>query len=116
MEAPARYAEMKEVEQILITITEKGFSKRTSSFEYRTCSRGTQGVKNIEMNSKTGAAVAVFSVGESDDVMLVTDGGKLIRCPVDDVRITGRTAQGVILFRVDKDEKVVSAVRLVDSE
>jgi DNA gyrase subunit A len=116
MEAPPKYEEMKEVEQILITITEKGFAKRTSSFEYRTCSRGTQGVKNIEMNSKNGAVVAVFPVEESDDVMLVTDSGKLIRCPVDSVRITGRATQGVILFRVDTDEKVTSAVRLVDND
>ncbi|MDR2724102.1 MAG: DNA gyrase subunit A [Holosporaceae bacterium] len=116
MEPPTKYEEMKEVEQILITITERGFAKRTSSFEYRTCSRGTQGVKNIEMSSKNGAVVAVFAVEESDDVMLVTDSGRLIRCPVDGVRITGRTTQGVILFRVDKGEKVVSAVRLVDSD
>ncbi|MDR2645767.1 MAG: DNA gyrase subunit A [Holosporaceae bacterium] len=114
MEAPAKYEEMKAVEQMLITITEKGFAKRTSSFEYRTCSRGTQGVKNIEMNSKNGTVVAVFPVEESDEVMLVTDCGKLIRCPVDGVRVTGRATQGVILFRVEKDEKVVSAVRLVE--
>jgi DNA gyrase subunit A len=116
MEAPAKYEEMKAVEQMLITITEKGFAKRTSSFEYRTCSRGTQGVKNIEMNSKNGTVVAVFPVEESDEVMLVTDCGKLIRCPVDGVRITGRATQGVILFRVEKDEKVVSAVRLVEGD
>ncbi|MDR1551737.1 MAG: DNA gyrase subunit A [Holosporaceae bacterium] len=116
IQAPLKYEEMKSVEQILITITEKGFAKRTSSFEYRTCSRGTQGVKNIEMSSKNGAVVAVFPVEERDDVMLVTDSGKLIRCPVNSVRITGRTTQGVILFRVESDEKVVSAVRLVDSE
>ena len=116
MITPVKYEEMKKVEQILITITEKGFAKRTSSFEYRTCSRGTQGVKNIEMNSKNGAVVAVFAVAESDDVMLVTDSGKLIRCPVDGIRITGRTTQGVILFRLDKNEKVVSAVRLIDND
>ncbi|MDR0555496.1 MAG: DNA gyrase subunit A [Holosporaceae bacterium] len=116
LEEPAKYEEMKKIEQILITITEKGFAKRTSSFEYRTSSRGTQGVKNIEMSSKNGAVVAVFPVEESDDVMLVTDSGKLIRCPVNSVRITGRATHGVILFRVDSNEKVVSAVRLMESE
>ncbi|MDR2268535.1 MAG: DNA gyrase subunit A, partial [Holosporaceae bacterium] len=116
MEPPIKYEEMKRVEQMLITITEKGMAKRTSSFEYRTSGRGVQGVKNIDMNSKTGYVVAVFPVEENDDVMLVTNSGKLIRCPVDGVRITGRSAQGVILFRVDEDEKVVSAVRLADNE
>ncbi|MDR0678542.1 MAG: DNA gyrase subunit A [Holosporaceae bacterium] len=114
--APSKYEEMKKVEQVLLTITENGFAKRTSSFEYRTCSRGTQGVKNIEMNSKNGKVVAVFPVEETDDVMLVTNSGKLIRCPVNSVRITGRTTQGVILFRVDRGEKVVSAARLIDND
>ncbi|MBQ7674498.1 MAG: DNA gyrase subunit A [Alphaproteobacteria bacterium] len=116
MTPPAKYEEMKNLEQMLITITEKGLAKRTSSFEYRTSGRGAQGVKNIDMNSKTGKVVAVFPVNEDDEVMLVTDSGKLIRCPVDNIRITGRSAQGVILFRVDQNEKVVSAVRLVDGE
>lgn len=115
MDLPPKFDEMKEVEQMLITVTEKGLAKRTSSFEYRTSGRGVQGVKNIEMNSKTGKVVAVFPIDEADEVMLVTDSGKLIRCPVDKVRVTGRSAQGVILFRVERDEKVVSAVRLIDS-
>ncbi|MDR3155899.1 MAG: DNA gyrase subunit A [Holosporaceae bacterium] len=115
MDPPAKYEEMKNVEQKLITITENGYAKRTSSFEFRTSGRGVQGVKNIEITEKTGKVVAVFPVEENDNVMLVTDNGKLIRCPVDDVRITGRASQGVILFRVDKEEKVVSAVKLSDS-
>jgi DNA gyrase subunit A len=116
LEVPPKYEEMKEVEQILMTITENGFAKRTSSFEYRTGGRSVQGVKTIGMNERNGAVVAVFPVNESDHVMLVTNSGKLIRCPVSDVRITGRASQGVILFRVDKGERVVSAVRLVDNE
>ncbi|MBE6447569.1 MAG: DNA gyrase subunit A [Alphaproteobacteria bacterium] len=115
LDPPAKYEEMKVLDQILITITENGYAKRTSSFEYRTCSRGTQGVKNIDMNAKNGKVVAVFPVKEDDDVMLITDSGKLIRCPVSSVRITSRATQGVILFRVDKTEKVVSAVRLTDN-
>lgn len=116
MTPPAKYEEMKNIEQMILTITEKGLAKRTSSFEYRTSGRGVQGVKNIDMSVKTGKVVAVFPVSDNDDVMLVTDSGKLIRCPVDNIRITGRMAQGVILFRVDRDEKVVSAVRLVDGD
>jgi DNA gyrase subunit A len=114
MEPPAKYDEMREVEQMLITITEKGMAKRTSSFEYRTSARGVQGVKNIDMSSRTGNVVAVFPVCENDEVMLMTNSGKLIRCPVDDIRVTGRPTQGVILFRVENDEKVVSAIRLPD--
>ena len=115
MDPPAKYEEMKELEQILMTVTEKGYAKRTSSFEYRTMSRGAQGVKNLDMSSKNGKVIAVFPVNEEDDVMLITDGGKLIRCPVSGVRITGRATQGVIFFKVGKDEKVVSAVRLIEN-
>lgn len=116
IKAPDKYEEMKKFEQMIITITEKGLAKRTSSFEYRTSGRAVHGVKNIDMSSKTGNVVAVFPVNENDDVMLVTDSGKLIRCPVDNIRITGRNAQGVILFRVEQNEKVVSAARLADDE
>ena len=115
MTPPAKYEEMKNLDQILMTITENGYAKRTSSFEYRTGGRGAQGIKNIDMSSKNGKVIAVFPVNEEDDVMLITSGGKLIRCPVSSVRITGRATQGVILCRVDKDEKVVSAARLVDN-
>ena len=115
-EPPEKYEEMKQNEQILMTITENGYAKRTSSYEYRTSGRGVKGVKNIELGSRNGNVVSVFPVNENDDVMLITDSGKLIRCSVDSVRITGRTTQGVILFRIDKDEKVVSTVRLIDSK
>lgn len=111
MDPPKHYESMKAAEQFLLTVTEKGFSKRTSSYEYRTSGRGGQGVKNIEMSAKNGQVVAVFPIEDEDEVMLVTNSGKLIRCPVDNIRITGRAAQGVILFRVDKNEKVVSACK-----
>ncbi|MCR4623469.1 MAG: DNA gyrase subunit A [Alphaproteobacteria bacterium] len=115
MDPPAKYDEMKSLEQMIMTITEKGFAKRTSSFEYRVTHRGGQGVKNIEVNSRNGKVIATFPVKDEDDVMLITDSGKLIRCPVDGVRITGRSAQGVIFLKVDSGEKVVSAVRLADN-
>lgn len=116
VEKPDFYEEMKANDQLLLTVTEKGYGKRTSVYEYRTTSRGAQGVKNIEMNSKNGKVVAVFPVQDEDEVMLVTNNGKLIRCPVDGIRITSRAAQGVIIFRLEKGEKVVSAVRLHDPE
>ncbi len=112
IEKPEFFEEMQLDDQLLLTVTAKGYGKRTSVYEYRTTARGVQGVKNIEMNSKNGEVVSVFPVKENDEIMLVTDSGKLIRCSVDDIRITGRATQGVILFRLDKGEKVVSAARL----
>lgn len=112
VEKPEFFEEMQLDDQLLLTVTEKGYGKRTSVYEYRTTARGAQGVKNIEMSNKNGAVVSVFPVKEKDEVMLVTDSGKLIRCSVDEIRITGRATQGVILFRLDKGEKVVSAARL----
>lgn len=114
VEKPEDYEQLKGNEQMLLTVTEKGYGKRTSAYEYRTTSRGAQGVKNIDMSDKNGKVVAVFPVKDSDEVMLVTNMGKMIRCPVQDIRVTGRSAQGVILFRVEKGEKVVSAVRIAD--
>jgi DNA gyrase subunit A len=113
---PEKIEKMAASEQMILTITERGYGKRTSSYAYRTTGRGAQGVKNIEVSVKNGEAVAVFPVEETDEVMLVTDKGQLIRCAVSEIRITGRATQGVILFRIDSDEKVVSAVRLFEEE
>ena len=77
--------------------------------------RGGQGVANMDLTEKTGASVvASFPVSGNDHIMLVTDGGKLIRCPVDDIRIAGRKTQGVTLFKVAEDEKVVSVAWLAE--
>lgn len=104
--------EIREKANIILTVTENGYGKRTSSFEYRTTSRGGVGIKNIDQNDKTGNSIAVFSVSDADDVVLITDKGQMIRFPVNDVRITSRVTQGVILFRIDPSEKVVSAITL----
>lgn len=99
-------------EQFILTITEKGFGKRSSAFEYRTTLRGSQGFTNISVGPKNGNVVGSFPVSESDQIMLVTNQGRLIRCPVHDIRITGRRALGVIIFRIDKGESVVSVKRI----
>jgi DNA gyrase subunit A len=104
-----RFNEMQENEQFLLTITEKGFGKRSSTYEYRLSSRGGMGIANMEITSKTGLMVGSVIVEDSDDIMLVTNGGKLIRSPINQVRIAGRKTQGVRLFRIDNKEKVVSA-------
>lgn len=105
---PERYREMADREQFILTITENGYAKRTSSYAYRRTNRGGQGVVSMALNVKTGSVVSSFPVKMDDQVMLVTDQGQLIRCPVHDIRICGRVSQGVILFRVGTGEKVVS--------
>ncbi len=110
----ARFAELAESEQFILCVTENGYGKRTAAYEYRVAGRGGQGIANIEVSERNGQVVDAFTVEDSDEIMLVTDGGQLIRCPVHDIRIAGRRTQGVTLFRVAEDERVVSIARLAD--
>jgi DNA gyrase subunit A len=103
-----RYVEMSAAEQFVLTISENGYGKRTSSFEYRTTGRGGKGIVAMSVNDRNGALIASFPVEESDQIMLVTDAGQLIRCPVDGIRIAGRSTQGVIVFDTAEGERVVS--------
>ncbi|MBV8924417.1 MAG: DNA gyrase subunit A [Bradyrhizobium sp.] len=103
-----RYVEMSASEQFVLTISENGYGKRTSSFEYRTTGRGGKGIVAMSVNERNGKLVASFPVEDSDQIMLVTDNGQLIRCPVEDIRIAGRSTQGVIVFDTAEDEHVVS--------
>jgi DNA gyrase subunit A len=114
----ARIAELAAGEEILLTVTDQGFGKRSSAYEYRVTGRGGQGIANITLNAKrNGIAVAAsFQVRDGDDVMLVTDGGRLIRVPVDQVRITGRSVMGVTLFRLDDNERVTSVFPVLEQE
>jgi DNA gyrase subunit A len=114
----ARIAELQAGEEILLTVTDAGFGKRSSAYEYRVTGRGGQGIANITLSAKrNGKAVAAsFQVRPGDDVMLVTDGGRLIRVPADQVRITGRSVMGVTLVRVDEDEHVTSVFPVVEQE
>jgi DNA gyrase subunit A len=110
----ARYVAMSAAEQFVLTISEKGFGKRTSSFEYRTTNLGGKGIGAMAITEKNGRLVASFPIEESDQIMLVTDGGQLIRCPVDGIRIAGRSTQGVIVFSTAEGEKVASVERLTE--
>jgi len=114
----ARIRELEDGEEILLTVTDSGFGKRSSAYEYRVTGRGGQGIANITLNPRrNGNAVAAsFQVREGDDVMLVTDGGRLIRVPVDQVRITGRSVMGVTIFRLDEDERVTSVFPVLEQE
>nr|WP_106001870.1 DNA gyrase subunit A [Magnetospirillum gryphiswaldense]CAM76808.1 DNA gyrase, subunit A [Magnetospirillum gryphiswaldense MSR-1] len=105
---------MSESEQMILTVTENGYGKRTSAYEYRITGRGGQGIANIDLTEKNGPVVASFPVGHDDEIMLVSDGGTLIRMPVDDIRIAGRKTQGVIVLRTAENERVVSTARLCD--
>jgi DNA gyrase subunit A len=95
-------------EKLILTITEKGFGKASSFYEYRPTSRGTKGFTNISITGKNGMVVASFPVKYNDHIMLITDNGRIMRCSVSDIRITRRAAQGVIILRVDEGEKVTS--------
>ncbi len=112
---PERYAELGAREQFLLTVSVKGFGKRTSSYEYRTSGRGGKGIVAMVVNERNGNLIASFPVDETDQIMLVTDGGQLIRCPVHDIRIAGRNTQGVRIFKTDNAEKVVSVERISET-
>jgi DNA gyrase subunit A len=122
-----RYVEMSEAEQFILTVSEKGYGKRSSSYEYRITGRGGKGIAAMDIwdgkkgaetiREKTGYLVASFPVGDDDQLMLVTDGGQLIRTRVEGIRIAGRATQGVIVFDTAEGERVVSVERLSeDSE
>ncbi len=109
---PERFEAMRAAEQVILTISENGYGKRTSSFEYRLAGRGGKGVAAMAVNDRNGALVASFPVEESDEIMLVTDGGQLIRAPVAGIRVVGRATQGVIVFDTAEEEHVVSVDRI----
>ena len=114
---PERVAELEGAEELLLTVTDSGFGKRTSAYEYRVSGRGGQGIANITLGPRNGRAVAgTFLLRPGDDVMLVTDAGRLIRVPGDQVRITGRQAMGVTLFRVNADEHVTSVFPVLEDD
>ena len=113
---PERFEEMQASEQMILTLSERGFGKRSSSHEYRVSGRGGKGIAAMAVNDRNGALVSSFPVDETDEVMLVTDGGQLIRCPIKDIRVAGRSTQGVTVFKTAKEEKVVSVERITETE
>ena len=111
-----RYVDLSTAEQLVLTVSERGFGKRTSSFEYRTTGRGGKGIVAMHVTAKTGKLVGSFPVEEGDQLMLVTDQGKLIRTTVNGIRIAGRSTQGVIVLDTAQDERVVSVEHLSEEE
>ena len=114
LESP-QFVELADGEQLILGVTENGFGKLTSAYAYRTTGRGGQGIINIATSTRNGAVVATFPIGEADEVVLITDGGQIIRFPAADIRIAGRNTQGVTLFRTAEDERVVSVARLAEA-
>jgi DNA gyrase subunit A len=111
-----RYVSMGASEQFILTVSEKGYGKRSSSHEYRVSGRGGKGISAMVVNSRNGSLVSSFPVEEGDEVMLVTNGGQLIRCPVRDIRIAGRSTQGVTIFKTAAGEKVVGVERITEPD
>ena len=115
--SPAEFEQMKANEQFILTVTCTGYGKRSSSYEYRVTGRGGSGIANMEMSARNKEVVSSFPIDDNNQIMMVTVGGKLIRMPVEDIRVAGRKTQGVILFRTAEDEKVMSVTWLdADSE
>jgi DNA gyrase subunit A len=116
---PERLTELESAEEFILSVADDGFGKRSSAYEYRITNRGGKGIDNLDLGRGNGRdsqaeVVAAFPVQAQDQVMLVTNGGQLIRLPVADIRIAGRTTRGVTLFRVSEDERVVSVTRLAE--
>ncbi|HEY6662166.1 MAG TPA: DNA gyrase subunit A [Sphingomicrobium sp.] len=114
--APDRFAELQENEQFILTVTENGYGKRSSAYEYRRTNRGGQGITNIDTSERNGGVVASFPVKPGEQLMLVTDQAKVIRTTVGDIRIMGRNTQGVTIFRVAENEHVVSVAKIDESD
>ena len=109
-----RRATLEAQEQFLLTVRNDGFGKRTSTHDYRLTRRGGKGVINMVIGARENEVVGAFPVADQDEIMLVTGGGQLIRCPVEGISKIGRGARGVTIFRLDGVERVVSAARLAD--
>ena len=99
-------------EEFILTATRRGFGKRTSAYEYRITGRGGSGIVSIATSKRNGDVVASFPVGDKDQVMMITDAGRLIRIPIGDVRVAGRATQGVTLFATGEGEHVTSVAHL----
>ncbi|MEM1365828.1 MAG: DNA gyrase subunit A, partial [Pseudomonadota bacterium] len=109
-----RFREMAEAEQFLLGLSRNGYGKRSSTFEYRRSGRGGKGITAMAVNERNGDLVGTFPVEDNDEIMLVSNGGKLIRVPVGGIRIAGRATQGVTVFSTAENEEVVSVERVSD--
>lgn len=112
----AQFNALREQEQFILTVSNKGYGKRTSAYEYRVSGRGGQGITNMELTKKNGEVVASYQVEDDHQIMMVSDGGQLIRMPVQNIRFVGRSSQGVTLFKVATGETVCSVTRVRETD
>jgi DNA gyrase subunit A len=105
-----------EKEQFILTVTENGYGKRSSAYEYRRTNRGGQGITNIDTSERNGASSPASRSSQGEQLMLVTDQAKMIRTTVGDIRIAGRNTQGVTIFNVAEGEQVVSVAKIDESD
>tara|TARA_Y100001970_G_scaffold21917_2_gene25184 strand:- start:5019 stop:7715 length:2697 start_codon:yes stop_codon:yes gene_type:complete len=112
------FIELRKQEEFIFSITSKGIGKRSSAYEYRIANRGGYGITGIIKTNKSGDVINSFPVENDDEIILVTNGGKIIRIPVKDVRIAGRSTKGVSIFKIPDTEEIVSVtkVKLLDYE
>jgi DNA gyrase subunit A len=103
---------MSQDEEFILTITENGFAKRTSAYEYRVTNRGGSGVTNIITSERNGQVVASMPIKPDEHLLMITNRGMVIRCPIKDVRISGRATQGVVVFKTASNEVVASAEKI----
>ncbi|MBN1283246.1 MAG: DNA gyrase subunit A [Proteobacteria bacterium] len=104
------------IDSPVLTVTERGYGKRSDLSEYRVQSRGGSGILTIKVADKNGPVVGALQVTDADDVMIVTDGGKVIRSGAKEIPVIGRNTQGVRLISLEKDEKVVTVAKVVEDE
>ena len=108
-------SELAAKQKYILSITKNGYGKRTSFYDYRVTNRGGKGIIDIIASSRNGNVAASFPVDGGDEIILSTDKGKVIRCAVKEIRIAGRNTQGVRIFNISSDEKVVSANKIDDN-
>jgi DNA gyrase/topoisomerase IV subunit A len=108
--------EFAKTEELVLAVTENGFGKLTSAYDYRVTNRGGSGVTNILTSKRNGGVIASFIANSDDTIMLITDKGQIIRIPVSKIRVSGRNTQGVTLFKLGSGEKVSRATKVIENE
>jgi DNA gyrase subunit A len=111
-----RFAELAAREEFILTVASSGFGKRSSAYDYRITARGGKGIDLMDLGRGEATVVAAYPVKDTDQIVLVTQCGQLIRCPINDVRVAGRTTRGVKLFAIDGDDRVVSVTRIGEED
>jgi len=112
----SEYEDLQKNEEFLLFITTKGFGKRSSAYEYRISNRGGKGITGILTTPKNGKVIDAFIVSDNDQIILVSDKGQIIRININQVRIAGRSTQGVSIFKIPDTDKIVNVSRLLEVE